>query len=102
MVARVPPNISRFSDLDISGPVIQTGYMKISATEFKAKCLALIDQVHESGKPVLITKRGRVVASLIPQEDLDQKPWLQVRGTVQWSGDPLKPAVDEQEIEALR
>jgi len=76
--------------------------MKISATEFKAKCLALIDQVHESGEPVLITKRGRIVASLIPQEDLHQKPWLQVRGMVQWSGDPLKPVVDEQEIEALR
>src|SRR5437762_10842468 len=75
--------------LDIFRPVIQTGRMKISATEFKAKCLALIDQVHESGKPVLITKRGRVVASLIPQEDLDHKPWLLVRGTVQWQGDAL-------------
>ena len=48
----------------------------ITATEFKAKCLSLIDQVHDSGKPVLITKHGRVVASLEPKEDFDQKPWL--------------------------
>jgi prevent-host-death family protein len=76
--------------------------MKITATEFKAKCLSLIDQVHDSGKPILITKRGRVVASLVPKEDADQKPWVQLRGSVQWFEDPLKPAIDESDIEALK
>jgi prevent-host-death family protein len=76
--------------------------MRISATEFKAKCLALIDQVHSSGEPVVITKRGRVMASLIPEADTEQKPWLRLRGTVKWSGDPFQPVVDESEIEALR
>ena len=76
--------------------------MKITATEFKAKCLSLIDQVHDSGKPILITKRGRVVASLVPKEDSDQKPWVKLRGSVQWFEDPLKPALDESEIEALK
>lgn len=76
--------------------------MKISATEFKAKCLALIDHVHDSGEPVVITKRGRVVASLIRKEDVDRRPWLKLRGTAHWAGDPFKPAVDEEEIEALR
>ncbi len=30
----------------------------IPAGEFKAKCLGLIEEVHESGKPVIVTKKG--------------------------------------------
>ena len=41
--------------------------MKISATEFKAKCLAILDAVHERGEVVRVTKRGRVVASTWPR-----------------------------------
>ncbi len=76
--------------------------MKISATEFKAKSLALIDRVHESGEPIIITKRGRVVARLVADGDTEAKPWLRVRGYAEWMGDPLKPAVDEGEVEALK
>jgi len=39
--------------------------MELTATEFKAKCLGLIDQVHEGGEPVVITKHGKVVAKLV-------------------------------------
>ena len=76
--------------------------MKITATEFKAKCLSLIDQVHDSGKPVFITKHGRVVASLVPQEDSGHKPWLKLRGSVQHFEDPLRPVIVEKDIEALK
>jgi prevent-host-death family protein len=76
--------------------------MKISATEFKAKSLALIDQVHRSGKPITITKRGRIVARLVADGDAEDKPWLRLRGCAEWSGDPLKPVVDESEVEALK
>ncbi|ABF41638.1 Prevent-host-death protein [Candidatus Koribacter versatilis Ellin345] len=38
----------------------------ISAGKFKAQCLALMDDVNETGEPVLITKRGKPVAKLIP------------------------------------
>jgi len=43
----------------------------ISAGKFKAQCLALMDDVNETGEPVLITKRGKPVAKLIP---IDRKP----------------------------
>lgn len=76
--------------------------MKITATEFKAKCLSLIDRVHETGEPILITKHGRVVASLTPEEDKEQKPWLRLRGTLTRFDDPFGPAVDEADIEALK
>lgn len=76
--------------------------MKIPASEFKARCLKLIDQVHDTGKPITITKRGRVVATLQPAGDENAKPWLRLRGTVKWYKDPFKPAVDPSEWDALK
>jgi prevent-host-death family protein len=38
----------------------------ISAAEFKARCLALLDTVDEEG--LVITKRGKPVATLFPAE----------------------------------
>jgi prevent-host-death family protein len=38
----------------------------VSATEFKAKCLALLDLMEEGGEPITITRRGRPVAVLAP------------------------------------
>lgn len=74
----------------------------IPAAEFKAKCLALIDRVRERGEPITITKRGRVVARLVPAGDEDDRPWLRLRGTVKRYDDPFEPAIDESEIEALK
>jgi len=75
---------------------------KISATEFKARCLKLIDQVHDTGKPITITKRGRVVATLNPAGDADDKPWFRLRGTIVRYEDPFKPAIDPSEWDALK
>ena len=76
--------------------------MKVAAAEFKAKCLALLDEVHDHGRAITITKRGRVVARLVPAEDEDDRPWLKVRGRATWTGDPIAPAVEQDEIDALR
>lgn len=39
---------------------------QITATQFKARCLRLLDDVAESGAPLIITKHGRPVARLEP------------------------------------
>jgi len=36
----------------------------IAAGEFKAKCLAIMDEVQASGEPVLVTKRGKPVVRI--------------------------------------
>jgi prevent-host-death family protein len=36
------------------------------AADFKARCLAAMDQVEATGEPIVVTKRGRPVASLVP------------------------------------
>lgn len=66
----------------------------ISATRFKAECLGLMERVRRTGKPVLITKRGRVVAP--------SRPWRRMRGSVAHMGDVVSPVVGEDEIAALR
>ncbi len=40
----------------------------VPAGEFKAKCLALLDEVAETGQEVVVTKRGRAVARVAPIE----------------------------------
>jgi prevent-host-death family protein len=72
------------------------------AAEFKAKCLALIDRVRERGEPITITKRGRVVARLVPAGDEDARPWMTLRGRGRWKGDPFGPVVEEREILVLK
>jgi len=77
--------------------------MKMNATEFKAKCLAVIDRVHARRESVTITKHGRVVARLVPDDSNDERPWLQLRQkSATWHGDPFAPVVAEQDIEALK
>ena len=77
--------------------------MKINATEFKAKCLSLIDKVHAGGGVVTITKRGRVVAKLVSEVPADERPWLALRGqSARWKGDPFASAIKDDDIEALK
>ena len=47
----------------------------IKASEFKAKCLALMDEVERTGKPLIITKKGKPVAELVPHKT-KKKPEL--------------------------
>jgi prevent-host-death family protein len=76
--------------------------LTLPAAEFKAKCLALIDRVRDRGEPITITKRGRVVARLVPAGDEHDKPWLALRGRGRWTGDPTAPVVRERDVEALK
>jgi prevent-host-death family protein len=76
--------------------------MKVNATEFKAKCLSLIDRVSSKGEIVTITKRGRVVARLVGASQAGDQPWLALRGQVVSYVDPFAPAVEDEDIEAYK
>ena len=54
--------------------------MNIDAAEFKAKCLKLIDDVVATRRPLLITKRGKPVARIVPVEDESAPPAHAERG----------------------
>ena len=60
----------------------------IPAGQFKARCLGLLDQVANSGETLVITKRGKPVAKLVP---IEQSPSASLRGSVQYLGDIVGP-----------
>ena len=41
----------------------------VSASQFKARCLAIIDEVARTRVPVVVTKHGKPVARLVPLEE---------------------------------
>ncbi|MGB6691456.1 MAG: type II toxin-antitoxin system Phd/YefM family antitoxin [Terracidiphilus sp.] len=45
----------------------------VPAGEFKAKCLAILDQVNETGEAVLVTKRGKPVAKVVAFEETEPR-----------------------------
>jgi prevent-host-death family protein len=64
----------------------------IPAGEFKAKCLALLDEVAEKGEEIVVTKRGRAVACLVPIESRQT-----LRGSIVSQGDLISPIDEEWE-----
>jgi prevent-host-death family protein len=40
----------------------------IPASQFKAKCLALLDEVAENGQPLVVTRRGKPLVRIVPLE----------------------------------
>ena len=72
----------------------------MAATEFKAKCLNLLDHVHETGEELIISKHGRPVAKLVAVTA--EKPWKKLRGTGEFIGDPFSPAITDSELEVLQ
>lgn len=61
----------------------------IAAGEFKAKCLALLDEVQQTRKEYVITKRGKPVARLVPAQakKTTDDVFGRLRGTVTIHGD---------------
>jgi prevent-host-death family protein len=65
----------------------------VPAGEFKAKCLALLDEVGELDEEVIVTKRGVPVAKLVPVERKrpDDWPWPDLSHLVTYIGDVVSP-----------
>lgn len=61
----------------------------IAAAVFKAKCLSLLDEVAHSHEDLLITKRGKPVARLVPANDESEA--VDLRGSVLAEHDIISP-----------
>lgn len=68
-----------------------TGARTIKASEFKAKCLKLMDEVQESGEGIVITKHGRPVSKLIPFRKKPKTLFGAGRGRMKITGDIVSP-----------
>jgi prevent-host-death family protein len=76
----------------------------IKASEFKARCLAILDEVGRTGESVLISKHGRPVAELVrPRRQRKGRfPQDALRGTGRTLGDIIAPALPSDAWEATR
>lgn len=63
----------------------------VPAGEFKAKCLNLIAEVAETRKPLVITKRGKPLAQVIPMPAKPQDIVGSMKGSVTILGDIISP-----------
>jgi prevent-host-death family protein len=72
----------------------------VKASEFKAKCLALIDQVAESGTALTITKNGKPLVDLVPHQSKSQSPFGVWKNSVKITGDIISPI--DVEWEAMK
>jgi len=59
----------------------------LTASEFKAKCLRLLDEVAEHGNSVVVTKRGRPVAKVVPISPGRKRMWGRWEGMSKIKGD---------------
>jgi prevent-host-death family protein len=74
----------------------------LPAGEFKQTCLRLLDEVGESGEPIVITKRGKPVAQLAPLGQGPREDWRgAMRNQTEILGDIVAPAVEPDEWEVL-
>lgn len=77
---------------------------EISISEFKAKCLSILERVHKTKKPVRVTRFGKPVAEVIaPSPARERGEWLgRMKGTAKIVGDIVSPVTDSSDWEVLR
>jgi len=77
----------------------------IAISEFKAKCLSLLQQVSKTKQPIRVTRFGKPVADVVPSADVhvDRNAWIgSGKGTAKILGDIVSPASEPDDWEALR
>jgi len=77
---------------------------EIAVSEFKAKCLALLDQVEKTKKPIRVTRFGKPIAEVVPpSHEATHSSWIgSMKDTMKIVGDIVSPANDEADWEVLR
>jgi prevent-host-death family protein len=69
----------------------------IPAGKFKARCLAIMDEVQAKRQAVVITKRGKPVAKLVPVEQEKDDIFGFYKGKIKVTGDVVSPAITPEE-----
>lgn len=66
----------------------------MAAADFKAHCLRLLDEIAQRRRPIIVTKRGKPVAKLVPVESAPIDPFGCMAGTATICGDIIGPIED--------
>ncbi len=73
---------------------------EIAISEFKAKCLALLETVHQTQVPLRVTRHGRPIADVIPPvQDQKDRKWLgSLAGVIKITGDIVAPVIELKDL----
>jgi prevent-host-death family protein len=76
---------------------------EVAISEFKAKCLALLDEVSKTKTPLRITRRGKAIADVIPSPPAPlEKDWIgSMSDSIEFRSEVVSPVIDPREIEAM-
>lgn len=76
---------------------------EVAISEFKAKCLSLLEQVNTTKTPLRVTRRGKPVADVIPPASTqEERDWIgSMSAEMEITGDIVSPVIEMEEIEAL-
>lgn len=85
--------------MDIDHDKLGLPMEEMAISKFKAKCLAVLERVRKTRKPVLITRFGEPIAEVVPpRTPAPPKDWIgSLRSTGTIVGDIVSPASDEGE-----
>ena len=77
---------------------------EIAISDFKAKCLSLLEEVEKTKTALRVTKRGKAIVDVVPvSPKAEQQDWLgSMSNSIEIRGDIVTPVIDLREIEALR
>jgi prevent-host-death family protein len=71
--------------------LLMLGDRTIAASEFKARCLEIMDEVERTGAEITITKHRKPVARLVPAGPEGKGFCGSLKGMVEWYGDIISP-----------
>ena len=77
---------------------------EIAISEFKARCLSLLEEVSKTKTPLRVTRRGKPLADVIPASpEAEERSWIgSMSGTIDLVGDIVSPVIEIESIEALK
>ena len=81
---------------------------QMAAGEFKAKCLRIMDELNETGRPLVVTKRGEPVVKIVPIRNGKKKKdnfFGRLKGVIEIVGDPddlIKPVFPLEDYDMLK
>ena len=77
--------------------------IEIAISEFKAKCLALLEQVRRTRQPIRITRHGKPVAEVVPPAPAVDRSSMfgSMKDSITIKGDIISPADEEDDWEVL-
>lgn len=76
---------------------------EVAISEFKAKCLSLLEEVSKTKTPLRVTRRGKAIADVIPASSDAERNWMgSMSDSIEITAGMVSPVIEIQEIEALK